>query len=203
MPRRKTKTKRDPLTGISYEETSWDRDFSKSLSYKPKRKSKREQELDNHYAGLVVLFALVIAGIYFLWKWVSTHVWQSIAIGVVLFAIITLIINKKGVRNIPWAKIGSIFKAIATPPKSSDSKGSKRKFPRLSKEKKYAVLEDASNKCEYCAEKYHLHVHHIIGLADGGSNAKNNLVVLCPTCHSAAHGGGISKSRLFNIARKR
>lgn len=31
------------------------------------------------------------------------------------------------------------------------------------------------------------HVHHIIPLTDGGTNAENNLMALCKACHSRIH----------------
>lgn len=49
-------------------------------------------------------------------------------------------------------------------------------------------LLDEIDYCQECEEeKRNLHVHHIIPLGKGGSNTKNNLMVLCRECHEEIH----------------
>ncbi len=58
------------------------------------------------------------------------------------------------------------------------------------------VLQTAHGKCELCACKApfvdddglpFLEVHHVIPLADGGSDVVSNAVALCPNCHRRCH----------------
>jgi hypothetical protein len=44
------------------------------------------------------------------------------------------------------------------------------------------LLVEARHRCTICAEKC-FEIHHIVELADGGSNEQSNLIVLCPNCH--------------------
>jgi DNA-directed RNA polymerase subunit RPC12/RpoP len=54
----------------------------------------------------------------------------------------------------------------------------------------YCQLPD----CEYqTEEKSQIHFHHIIPKSMGGSNKKNNLLSVCPTCHSKIFVQGMSK----------
>lgn len=44
--------------------------------------------------------------------------------------------------------------------------------------------------CRYCGkptESYQCHCHHILALADGGTNHPSNLKTSCPTCHKSKH----------------
>jgi len=47
-------------------------------------------------------------------------------------------------------------------------------------------------RCEICGyipkNKYYLDIHHKIGVVDGGTNAEENLMMLCEKCHSDQHG---------------
>ena len=47
--------------------------------------------------------------------------------------------------------------------------------------------------CSVCGWKHPIHwssmcVHHVIPVQFGGSHEDNNLIILCPNCHSIAHG---------------
>lgn len=49
------------------------------------------------------------------------------------------------------------------------------------------ALERDSYQCRICQiDRHHalLHVHHIISLREGGTNALDNLATLCPSCHA-------------------
>lgn len=41
-----------------------------------------------------------------------------------------------------------------------------------------------SDVCEQCGTREQLEVHHIVPLKQGGTNAFDNLVTLCKSCHS-------------------
>ena len=58
------------------------------------------------------------------------------------------------------------------------------------------VLNQAAGVCEGCGQKApfmsvagdpYLEVHHVLPLAQGGSDLASNAVALCPNCHRRAH----------------
>ncbi|MDR3314315.1 MAG: HNH endonuclease, partial [Oscillospiraceae bacterium] len=44
------------------------------------------------------------------------------------------------------------------------------------------------HSCALCERTEVIHIHHILPRGRGGSNAPENLICLCPTCHAIAHG---------------
>lgn len=59
--------------------------------------------------------------------------------------------------------------------------------------REYVLFRD-NHTCQHCKGKSKdpiLNVHHIVGRKDGGSNAPQNLITLCETCHHAYHQGEI------------
>lgn len=44
------------------------------------------------------------------------------------------------------------------------------------------LLVEAQHRCTVCAEKS-FEIHHIIEIANGGTDDEDNLIVLCPNCH--------------------
>lgn len=58
--------------------------------------------------------------------------------------------------------------------------------------------------CEYCGNKTKeiLQIHHINSVASGGNNDLNNLIILCPNCHKAAHAGIIKKDELQKLKKE-
>lgn len=61
------------------------------------------------------------------------------------------------------------------------------KKPRsISPSKRATVFKRAQRKCENCNSKYHLQIDHKITVAQGGSNAVENLRVLCRSCNQRA-----------------
>jgi 5-methylcytosine-specific restriction endonuclease McrA len=59
------------------------------------------------------------------------------------------------------------------------------------------VLDSADGKCEYCGElgffcengRRYLEAHHILALANQGSDTVDNVIALCPKHHREAHHG--------------
>ncbi|MYK58478.1 MAG: HNH endonuclease, partial [Rhodospirillaceae bacterium] len=50
------------------------------------------------------------------------------------------------------------------------------------------ALERARRRCERCGATGRLEAHHRVPLAEGGApRDPDNLEVLCPACHKAAH----------------
>ena len=58
------------------------------------------------------------------------------------------------------------------------------------------------DSCEYCGDttKEILQLHHIKQVAEGGTNDVDNIIVLCPNCHTKAHRGLIKESELKALA---
>lgn len=51
------------------------------------------------------------------------------------------------------------------------------------------IIRRDFNCCCLCSNTNYLHVHHIVTRGAGGKNEYNNLVTLCPKCHTEkAHG---------------
>lgn len=64
--------------------------------------------------------------------------------------------------------------------------------------KEQAMIRDGY-KCVICGFNYHVHVHHITPLSEGGTNEFSNLITLCPNHHTMVHGGIISVEHLRNF----
>ena len=43
------------------------------------------------------------------------------------------------------------------------------------------------DKCYFCGYDKVLSEHHIIRKCDGGTNEKNNIIIICPNCHALIH----------------
>lgn len=61
-----------------------------------------------------------------------------------------------------------------------------RDIPKLVR---LSVFIRDGGKCCRCEEKKKLHYHHIVRFADGGENTKENLMLLCVSCHAEEHKG--------------
>ena len=55
--------------------------------------------------------------------------------------------------------------------------------------------------CEYCGRNGAIHVHHLKSRGSGGHDTPDNLISLCKDCHTAAHGGQISREQLREAKR--
>jgi 5-methylcytosine-specific restriction endonuclease McrA len=65
-------------------------------------------------------------------------------------------------------------------------KGSQKGFYNV---KAYVLYRDGY-QCQKCkTQKGKLHVHHIVFRSNGGTNAPNNLITLCKSCHDKLHNG--------------
>lgn len=56
---------------------------------------------------------------------------------------------------------------------------------------KRTILSKTGGVCEACHTKMPevemLHIHHVMPVSRGGTNAMSNVVVVCPNCHALAH----------------
>jgi len=57
------------------------------------------------------------------------------------------------------------------------------------------------NRCQLCAKKLYLEVHHIVQKSLGGKNILENLIVLCYTCHRAVGNSLSKKEELLEMAK--
>jgi len=57
------------------------------------------------------------------------------------------------------------------------------------------ILEKYNNKCAVCGFEFPeiLHMHHVIKVSNHGLNTENNIVPLCPNCHTIVHAFRSSK----------
>lgn len=55
------------------------------------------------------------------------------------------------------------------------------------------LYELAGHKCTICKAPW-LEIHHIRELANGGQTEYENLIVLCPNCHTRVHSEGVPTS---------
>ena len=58
---------------------------------------------------------------------------------------------------------------------------------------RHLVLHEAGYKCANptCRQVLTLEIHHLDQVSEGGSNTPDNLLALCPNCHSLHHAGHI------------
>lgn len=56
------------------------------------------------------------------------------------------------------------------------------------------LLEQSGHKCTICKEPY-TEIHHIEFLENGGKTEYENLIVLCPNCHTRVHREDVPSSK--------
>jgi HNH endonuclease len=64
------------------------------------------------------------------------------------------------------------------------------------------LFELAGHRCTICNAPW-LEIHHIEELADGGSTEYDNLIVLCPNCHTRVHSEAIPSKEELKHYKKR
>ena len=62
-----------------------------------------------------------------------------------------------------------------------------------------AVLTEAGYRCAVptCRTILAIDLHHMVEVAEGGSNEVGNLLALCPTCHALFHRGEIARDSIY------
>jgi hypothetical protein len=73
-----------------------------------------------------------------------------------------------------------------------EGKRARRTVPR---EVARAVWVRAESRCECCSQRGWLHLHHRVPVSEGGRHSKENLLLLCSSCHRAAHQRGRMRRR--------
>ena len=72
-----------------------------------------------------------------------------------------------------------------------------KKSRYIKQAEKDKVDKSSGLKCAWCGVNMKER-HHIDLYSDGGSNEAENLILLCPNCHTLVHAGYISKVELMN-----
>jgi hypothetical protein len=72
------------------------------------------------------------------------------------------------------------------------------KRKKVSIDAKFTVLHEAGYRCANpnCRTIITLDIHHVVQVSDSGSNEPDNLLPLCPNCHSLFHRGIIPLSSI-------
>ena len=77
-------------------------------------------------------------------------------------------------------------------------------FPKYSRVRNQKTIDECKRDyCEICGVRTGNEPHHIISRGAGGPDIKENLIQLCPKCHSEAHNGKYTKDYLFDIIGRR
>ncbi len=77
----------------------------------------------------------------------------------------------------------------------------KEKSRYIKKEEQSKVDKSSNFKCAWCGVNL-MERHHIVQYADGGKNCSDNLILLCPNCHTLVHQGKIIKQELLERKKK-
>lgn len=52
------------------------------------------------------------------------------------------------------------------------------------------TINNDDDNCYFCGYRGRLHKHHMVKRKDGGLDEENNLIKICPNCHTTIHGKG-------------
>jgi len=80
----------------------------------------------------------------------------------------------------------------------------KKAQTKLSDKQKVMVLTEAGYRCACpsCPNELTVDVHHIVEVHKGGGNSSENLLPLCPYCHSKYHRGMIRQSSIIDWKKR-
>ena len=154
----------------------------------------RNEDALPHWAKILIAVFIIAV---LIWALVPRAIiYASIGIAVAIIAGVSYLIYRK--RGIEPFKIFAkkAFKAIIGADKSAQRVTGK--VPPLSENERAKLINAVGNRCENptCRHRYSLDVHHIKPRAEGGTNNRENLIVLCPNCHGDARRGAYSRARL-------
>ena len=77
----------------------------------------------------------------------------------------------------------------------------KQKSRYIKKKEREKVDKSSNFKCAWCGVNL-MERHHIVPYAYGGENCSDNLILLCPNCHTLVHQGKIKKEELLGRRKK-
>ena len=77
-------------------------------------------------------------------------------------------------------------------------------FPKFARIRNQETIEKCKlPNCEICGRMTNNEPHHIITRGAGGPDIAENLIQLCPICHTKAHSGDFTREKLFDIVARR
>lgn len=77
----------------------------------------------------------------------------------------------------------------------------KKKSRYINTTEKKKVDKSSNLKCAWCGTTL-MERHHITPYSEGGQNDSENLILLCPNCHTLVHQGKVSTQELYNRRKK-
>ena len=104
-------------------------------------------------------------------------------------------------KNTVLSSIESLVKMNMIIKRNEGPQGAIKSFYRLNMEEKNKKVsaDDLCAVCKINDDDLILHQHHIIHKSQGGPDNKDNLIRVCPNCHSKIHKGKYTAEQLFEI----
>lgn len=88
----------------------------------------------------------------------------------------------------PCANCGTtIWRRTLCPQCQNEHDRKKAALNRSANYKKGRLIEERGGRCQQCGANAPLIAHHVIALAQGGTNDDENLMLVCKSCHDALH----------------
>ena len=153
--------------------------------------------------GFIVLITFIIHSVIpHEHKWIMFLIYAILFLGlvaVVYFSIKNIEFREKVFKglNIFGLFLTRVGLDLFESGKNSTGKTKKKRVP-ISKSLRSALFDRADNRCQHCAQDFGLDIHHID--ENPANNNKNNLIVLCASCHRKA--SAIGKVALRNECQK-
>jgi 5-methylcytosine-specific restriction endonuclease McrA len=144
---------------------------------------------------LIGVLAVILIAYALIADWWKTHAaigWTILA--VVIIILVFVIIKFSSVRN----KVKDTIKDSTKRLIYEDEAPEREPVPDKVRTE---IYKRANYSCENpdCREKNTIHIHHID--MNHSNNNYNNIIVLCPTCHTKAHRGIFTTTQLRNWLR--
>ena len=139
----------------------------------------------------------------------SRTIYLIVGIVAIVAGVLVLVIYRK--RRAQASRVAESTPEIDPKPAETDPEPRQVVRPLVSElsslpeEAKKKLLGAIWYLCENpdCKRSSFLDVHQIVSEIEGGTNSLDNLIVLCSTCHAAAHNGEIPPKQLKSWIRKR
>ena len=169
----------------------------------------RRKKADPVEQLFLTFFAIVIVGI-IVWN-LFPH-WVLYTVGGVLLAALAIgiVLRIRGGTDSPWGAFKLPWSTAPRDRYSYDLAEREPMVPGLGAQDRAVLIEAVGGKCENprCRTRYHqsLQIHHIIPRTHPRcTNRLDNLLVLCPNCHSNAGNNqpGRNRQQLWATNRRR